>query len=100
MGLRRPPPSTLSSPLYERILQFKTLSSLRQQGTDMRRFALEFSGAAEGLGCNSLLCDTIYIYILLIRVSAPLNGIGIANNFKHSSHKHRPVIHSARSEKN
>ncbi len=65
MGLRRPPPPTLSSPLYERILQFKTLSSLCQQGTDMRRFALEFSGAAEGLGCNLLLCDTIYIYIYI-----------------------------------
>ncbi len=49
-GLHHPPASTLSSPLYQRILQFKALSSLRQQGTDVRRFALEFSGAAEGLG--------------------------------------------------
>ncbi len=52
-GLHRPPPaSTLSSPLYERILQFKALSSFRQQGTDVRMFAQEFSDAAEGLGFN------------------------------------------------
>ncbi len=51
-GLHHPPASTLSSPLYQRILQFKALSSLRQQGTDVRRFALEFRGAAEGLGFN------------------------------------------------
>ncbi len=50
-GLHRPPPaSTLSSPLYERILQFKALSSFRQQGTDVRMFAQKFSDAAEGLG--------------------------------------------------
>ncbi len=52
-GLHRPPPaSTMSSPLYERILQFKALRSFRQQGTDVRMFAQEFSDAAEGLGFN------------------------------------------------
>ncbi len=47
-GLGRSPPS----PLYQRILQYEALSSCRQQGNDMRRFAVEFSGAAEGLGYN------------------------------------------------
>lgn len=36
---------------------------------------------------------------LLIDVSPHLNGIGIANNSKHRSQKHRPVICSARSER-
>ncbi len=51
-GLCHPPPSFLSSPLYQRILQFQALSSLRQQGTDVRKFAPKFSGVAEGLGYN------------------------------------------------
>ncbi len=51
-GLGRSPPATISSPLYQRILQYEALSSCRQQGNDVRRFALEFSGAAEGLGYN------------------------------------------------
>ncbi len=52
-GLHNPPPaSTLSSPLYERILQFRALSWLRQQGTDVRTFAQRFSDSAEGLGFN------------------------------------------------
>ncbi len=51
-GLGRSPPATISSPLYQRILQYKALSSCRQQGNDVRRFAVEFSGAAEGLGYN------------------------------------------------
>ncbi len=51
-GLDRPPPATISSPLYQRILQFEALSSCRQQGNDVRRFAMEFSGAAEGLDYN------------------------------------------------
>ncbi len=46
------PPATISSPLYQRILQYEALSSCRQQGNDVRRFAVEFSGAAEGLGYN------------------------------------------------
>ncbi len=46
------PPATISSPLYQRILQFEALSSCRQQGNDVRRFAVEFSGAAEGLDYN------------------------------------------------
>ncbi len=48
----RPPPDTISSPLYQRILQYEALSSCRQQGNDVRSFAVEFSGAAEGLGYN------------------------------------------------
>ncbi len=48
----RSPPATISSPLYQRILQYEALSSYRQQGNDVRRFAVEFSGAAEGLGYN------------------------------------------------
>ncbi len=51
-GLGRPPPDTISSPLYQRILQYKALSSCRQQGNDVRSFAVEFSGVAEGLGYN------------------------------------------------
>ncbi len=51
-GLDHPPPATISSPLYQRILQFEALSSCRQQGNDVRRFAVEFSGAAEGLDYN------------------------------------------------
>ncbi len=51
-GLGRSPPATISSPLYQRILQYEALSSYRQQGNDVRRFAVEFSGAAEGLGYN------------------------------------------------
>ncbi len=53
MGLHQPSPaSTLSSPLYECILQFRALRCLRQQGTDVRMFAQRFSDAAEGLGFN------------------------------------------------
>ncbi len=47
------PPTTrhyLQPPI--RILQFEALSSCRQQGNDVRRFAVEFSGAAEGLDYN------------------------------------------------
>ncbi len=51
-GLGRPTPDTISSPLYQRILQYEALSSCRQQGNDVRSFAVEFSGAAEGLGYN------------------------------------------------
>ncbi|RXN14473.1 thioredoxin domain-containing 3 -like protein [Labeo rohita] len=51
-GLCPPPATTLSCPFYQRILQFRALSFLRQRRTDLRRFALEFSGAAEGLGYN------------------------------------------------
>ncbi len=51
-GLGRSPPATISSPLYQRILQYEALSSCRQQGNDVSRFAVEFSGAAEGLGYN------------------------------------------------
>ncbi len=46
------PASNVSSPLYQRILQFEALSSLRQRGTDLREFSLEFRSAAEGLGYN------------------------------------------------
>ncbi len=64
-GLHHPPPaSTLSSPLYERILQFRVLSSLRQQGTDIRRFAQEFSDAAEGLGFNHAALKDMFNSVL------------------------------------
>ncbi len=52
-GLGRSPPATISSPSFQRILQYEALSSCRQQGNDVRRFAVEFSGAAEGLGYNN-----------------------------------------------
>ncbi|RXN14264.1 SH3 domain-containing -like protein [Labeo rohita] len=51
-GLCPPPATTLSCPFYQRILKFRALCFLRQRGTDLRRFALEFSGAAERLGYN------------------------------------------------
>ncbi len=46
------PPRDLRPCLYQRILQYEALSSCRQQGNDVRRFVVEFSGAAEGLGYN------------------------------------------------
>ncbi len=51
---------TFSSPLYQRILQFQALSSLRQQGTDVRKFALRFSGAAESLGYNDAALKDLF----------------------------------------
>ncbi len=69
-GLHRPPPaSTLSSPLYERILQFRALSCLRQQGTDVRMFAQQFSDAAEGLGFNHAALKDMFNSVL----DEPLN---------------------------
>ncbi len=59
-GLDRPPPATISSPLYQCILQFEALSSCRQQGNDVRRFAVEFSGAAEGLGYNEAALKDLF----------------------------------------
>ncbi len=52
MGSHRPPAPNVRSPLYQRILQFQALISLGQQGIDVRKFALRFSGAVEGLGYN------------------------------------------------
>ncbi len=43
MGSHHPPASNVSSPLYQRIHQFQALSSLRQQGTDVKKFALRTS---------------------------------------------------------
>ncbi len=64
-GFHRPPPaSTLSSPLFDRILQFRALSCLRQQGTDIRRFAQEFSDAAEGLGFNHAALKDMFNSVL------------------------------------
>ncbi len=69
-GLHHPPPaSTLSSPLYERILQFRTLSCLRQQGTEVRTFAQRFSVAAEGLGFNHAALKDMFNSVL----DEPLN---------------------------
>ncbi len=59
-GLGRPPPTTMSSPLFQRILQFEALSSCRQQGNNVRRFAVEFSGAAEGLGYNDAALKDLF----------------------------------------
>ncbi len=56
MGSQRPPAPNVSSPLYQRIL----LSSLRQQGTDVRKFALKFNGAAEGLGYNDAALKDLF----------------------------------------
>ncbi len=47
------PSSTLSSPLYQQILQFKTLSSLRQWGTDVSRFA--WSSVVQHRGWGSMM---------------------------------------------
>ncbi len=58
--LCHPPPATISSPLYKRILQFEALSSCRQQGNDVRKFAVEFSGAAEGLGYNEAALKDLF----------------------------------------
>ncbi len=52
MGSHRPPAPNVRSPLYQHILQFQALISLGQQGIDVRKFALWFSGAVEGLGYN------------------------------------------------
>ncbi len=60
MGSHRPPAPNVSSPLYQRILQFQALSSLRQQGTDVRKFDLRFSGAAEGLGYNDAVLKDLF----------------------------------------
>ncbi len=54
------PASNINSPLYQRILQFQALSSIRQQGTDVRRFALTFCGAAEGLGYNDAALKDLF----------------------------------------
>ncbi len=59
----------LFSVFYERILQFRALSCLRQQGTDVRRFAQEFSDAAEGLGFNHAALKDMFNSVL----DEPLN---------------------------
>ncbi len=59
-GLCRPPPATISSPLYQCILQFEALSSCHQQGNDVRKFAVEFNGAAEGLGYNEVALKDLF----------------------------------------
>lgn len=68
-GLCHPPASTLSSHLYDCILQFKALSSLLQWGTDPRKFALKFSDAADGLGLNDADLEDLFNYSL----EEPLN---------------------------
>ncbi len=59
-GLCRPPPATISSPLYQCILQFEALSSCHQQGNDVRKFAVEFSGAADGLRYNEAALKDLF----------------------------------------
>ncbi len=64
-GLYQPSPaSTLSSPLYEGILQFRALRCLRQQGTDVRTFAQRFSDTAEGLGFNHAALKDMFNSVL------------------------------------
>ncbi len=58
------PASTLSSPLYDCILQFRALRCLRQQGTDVRTFAQRFSDAAEGLGFNHAALKDMFNSVL------------------------------------
>ncbi len=60
MGSHHPPAPNVSSPLYQCILQFQALSSLRQQCTDVRKFALRFNGAAEGLGYNDAALKDLF----------------------------------------
>ncbi len=69
MGSTRPPAPNVSSILYQRILQFQALSSLRQQGTDVRKFTLRFSGTAEGLGYN----DAALVDLFNSALEEPLN---------------------------
>ncbi|XP_016329825.1 SH3 domain-containing protein C23A1.17-like [Sinocyclocheilus anshuiensis] len=64
MGSHRLPVSTLASPLYQRMLQLETLSSLRQRGTELREFAMEFRNAAEGLGYNDSALKDLLNYAL------------------------------------
>ncbi len=52
------PPTT--RPLYQCILQFEALSSCRKQGTDERKFVLEFSSAAERLGYNEVALNDLF----------------------------------------
>ncbi len=47
-------------PPLPRIIQFEALISCRQQGTNVRKFALEFSGTAEGLGYNEAASKDIF----------------------------------------
>ncbi len=51
------------------MLQFKTLSSLHQQGADLREFALRFSITAEGLDFNDAALKDLFNYAL----DEPLN---------------------------
>lgn len=46
------------------MLQFKSLSSLRQQGADLREFVAEFSGATEGLVLNKAALKDLLNYAL------------------------------------
>ncbi len=52
------------SPLYKRMLQVATLSSLRQQGANLREFAKEFKSAAEGLNYNDAALNGLLNYAL------------------------------------
>ncbi len=61
-GLDHPPPATISSPLYQRILQFEALSSCHQQGNDVRRFAVEFSGGGWGGWTTSHLGNLLRLW--------------------------------------
>ncbi len=58
------PASNNCSPLYQRILQVATLSSLRQQRADLREFAKEFKSAGEGLNYNDAALKDLLNYAL------------------------------------
>ncbi len=46
------------------MLHVASLSSLRQQGADLREFAKEFSSAAEGLNYNNAALKDLFNYAL------------------------------------
>ncbi len=64
MGSIQPPASNTCIPLYQRMLQVATLSSLCQQGADLREFAKEFKSAAEGLNYNNAALKDLFNYAL------------------------------------
>lgn len=64
MGSIQLPASTTCSPLYQCMLQVATLSSLRQRGSDIREFAIEFRSAAEGLNYNNAALKDLFSYAL------------------------------------
>ncbi len=50
----------INKALLPPVIEFKALSSLHQQGTDVRWFSLEFSDTAEGLGFNDAALKDLF----------------------------------------